>query len=45
MQQQPAAESAIHDLAKPVARAVAWSAAGAALAALVAGAVRVLRGG
>lgn len=45
MEQQRAAESAIHELAKPVARTLAWSAAGAALAALLAGAVRNLRGG
>jgi|tagenome__1003787_1003787.scaffolds.fasta_scaffold20246580_3 hypothetical protein len=44
MEQQPAAESIVHDLAKPVARAVSWAAVAAAALALAAGAVRNARG-
>jgi hypothetical protein len=43
VEQQPAAESIVHQLAKPVSRAIAWSATSLALAALVAGARRNLK--
>ena len=43
--QQPAVESVVHELAKPVARAVAWSASLLGAAALVAAAVRNVREG
>lgn len=44
MEQQPAAEPAIHEVAKPVARTLAWGLFGAACAALAAGSIRNLRG-
>jgi len=41
--QQPAAQSIVHRLAKPVARMLAWGATAVGLAALVAASVRNVR--
>lgn len=44
MEQQPAAESIVHELSKPVTRVVAWGAALLALVALAEGGRRNLAG-
>jgi hypothetical protein len=41
--QQPAVQSIVHELAKPAARMLAWSATAVGLAALVAATVRNVR--
>ena len=41
--QQPAVQSAVHELAKPAARALAWGSVAAGLAALAAATVRNIR--
>jgi hypothetical protein len=41
--QQPAAQSIVHELAKPAARVLAWSAVAAGAASLIAATIRNIR--